>query len=149
MATVRAVQTPFEANSTGPGLENSYRTPYATRTDGNRMGYSPVVPDSTVHRPASASPHQLDYDALDQENGPWVPDNDDATDAEMVYSDFNAIDSNKPVVPDDNDFFDPFQGTDLQLNHSDQAAQKVIWEKQGYGGGSGGGGGGSRLHYMP
>ena len=169
MATVRAEPTPLESSAVGPGLENSYRTPYAMRSDGNQPNYSPIMPDGTAHKLASAPPpHRLDYDALDHENGPWVPDNDDATEAEMVYSDFSTIDPNKPI-PDDNDFFDPFQGTDLPLHHSDETAQKFIWEKEGYGGGSGGsgargggrggggggrggvsrgGGGGSTLHYM-
>lgn len=89
------------------------------------MGYSPIMSDGPARKVASAPPHQLDYDALDHENGPWVPDNDDATENEMVYSDFSTIDPNKPIS-DDNDFFDPFQSTDLPLNHSDETAQKFI-----------------------
>lgn len=145
MATVRVDQAPFELNSMGPGFENTYQTPYAMRSDGNRIGYPPINSNSFAPRPVSASPHLLDYDALDHENGPFVPDNDEGTDNEMVYHDFGTIDPNKPI-PDDSDFFDPFQGADLPPLHSDQTAQRFIWQQGGYGGG---GGGGSTLHYMP
>ena len=140
MATVRMEQMPFQPNSMGPGVENTYRTPYAMRADDNRIGYASMNSASIAHKPASAPPHVLDYDALDHENGPSVPDNDD--DSEMVYSDFNTIDPNEPI-PDDNDLFDPFPGSDVPLNHSDQTAQDFIWPKGGYGGG----GGGSTLHH--
>lgn len=144
LATMRVDQTPYELNSMAAGFENTYQTPYAMRSDGSPMNYSPISSASHAQNPASAPTHRLDYDALDHENGPCVPDSDDATDNELIYSDFNTIDPNKPI-PDDTDFFDPFQGT--PLNHSDQTAQNFIWPQGGYGGG--GGGGASTLHYMP
>lgn len=155
MATVRMEQAPYPSDNMALGLENSYRTPYAMRPDGNQVAYAPMVPNSAAHKPASAPPHHLlDYDALDRENGPWVPDNDDAIENQMVYSDFKTIDPTKPVL--DDTYFDPFQGTDQPLKQSDATAQKLTWEKEGYGGSGGGagrgargGGRGSAPRYMP
>lgn len=141
MATVRAEQSPLESNRRVSELENPCRAPYEMRSDSTRIGYSPMISDSTARQTASTSSDLLDYDALDHENGPWVHDNDDATENDMVYSDFKTIDPNKPI-PDDNDFFDPFQGNDLPPNDPDETAREFIWENEGYADAS-------VLHYMP
>ena len=132
MPTMRAEETSVASHDMQSGLKSPYRAQLGGRSNG-------IAP-----RSASTPPDLLDYDALDHENGPWVPDNDDATESEMVYSDFSTIDPNKPI-PDDNDFFDPFQGTDtnfLPPNKPHETARGFMWPHGGYDDGS-------ALQYMP
>lgn len=144
MAAMQEDQTPLELKSMVPG-DNSYRAKLDMSSDGTRRGgYAPMISDGIPRQRSSATtPDLLNYDVLDHENGPSVPYIDEATGDEMVYSDFSTIDPDQPI-PDDNDFFDPFQGNDdepLPISDSDDAAQGLIWQNK-YDDASG-------LHHMP
>lgn len=143
MPTMRAEQTALESRGMISELENPYRTRFDMRSNSAPTGYAPMISDRSAQKCAPTPSDLLDYDALDHENAPWVPDNDDATENDMVYSDFSAIDPNTPV-PDDNDFFDPHQGRDaepLPPNDPDENTQGLTWPNEGYGDAS-------ALHYM-
>jgi hypothetical protein len=127
--TIQAEKMPLAYGSRPSGLGHAYRT------DLDQMGRAPMTSGPIARKYSPTSSDFLDYDALDGENGPSVPDNDEVTENEMVYSDFSTIDPDKPV-PDDNDFFDPFQGNDagppLPPNDSDNSAGGIIWPNEGY-----------------
>jgi hypothetical protein len=144
MAAMQADQPPSELESMVPGA-NPYRAKWDMSSDGTRRGgYAPMISDGMPRQRSSpATPDLLNYDVLDHENGPSVPYIDEATGDEMVYSDFSTIDPDQPI-PDDNDFFDPFQGNDdepLPISDSDEAAEGLCWQEE-YDDASG-------LHYTP
>lgn len=128
MATFQAEQTPLTYGSKVLGPGHAYRTGF------DQMGRAPMVSGGMAGKHSPTPSDFLDYDALDSENGPSVPDNDEATEDEMIYSDFSTIDPDKPV-PEDNDVFDSFQGNDaepLPPNDYDESARGIFWQNAGY-----------------
>ena len=71
-------------------------------TDGHRRHRSSTV--QHPHRqyiPPSPSPLGLsNYDALDQEGDPYSEDEYEDADSSSIYSNFNVLDSNEPVIND-------------------------------------------------
>lgn len=81
-----------------------YDTPDLTNHDIVADRYRPPTPSPAQkpHRqyiPLSPSPLGLsNYDALDQEGDPYSEDEHEDADVSSIYSDFNVLDSNEPVL---------------------------------------------------
>lgn len=143
MPAIQAEHTRLLPSNMAPGWDSPYQAQFEMRSDSPYMGQIPMIPNGIAPRSISTPPNLLDYDALDHENGPWVPDNDDVTDNDLVHSDFSTIDPNTPVA-DDNDFFDPFQGTDaesLSSSRLEETPPGFLWPNEGSNV--------STMHYMP
>lgn len=154
MASINADQTPLEFDGMVSGLGNPYGAEFDMMPDDNQIGYPGFDSGHLGPMPSPESSDLLNYDALDHELGPSVPDDDENMEGEMVYSDFSKIDPDKPI-PDDTDFVDPFQSNDVEPlpledvdeddedeEENDQAVEGLVWQNRGYGDVS-------ALHYVP
>lgn len=104
-----------------------YKTPDFTNhvsvTDGYRPPrLSPPQKPFRQYIPPSPSPLGLsNYDALDQEGDPYSEDDVEDADTSSIYSDFNVLDSNEPVL-DDYDSLAAFE--DPMIEYEDTGQQR-------------------------
>lgn len=104
-----------------------YSTPDLIDHDIVTDGYRPPKPSPTQkpHRqytPLCPSPLGLsDYDALDQEGDPYSEDEHEDADVSSIYSDFNVLDSNEPVL---DNYDSPASFDDPILEYEDTGQQR-------------------------
>ena len=108
--------------------DNVYTTGLNEMTDGNRK-QQPSSDSGSPPRQNTSSPSPLNlstYDAFDYEDDSADEDDEDTSDDELVYSDFNALSVDDGNCDDDT-FLDPF-GSNESEQPTEQGSSKETIE---------------------